>query len=80
MSSRVELSLSEFLLVFTVCLNPTDDLDIDAMDDDELADRNIFSDPESEWVRRSSLSDPTESDEQPESDQRMGNSYVTYAD
>ncbi|XP_060800813.1 uncharacterized protein LOC106132167 [Amyelois transitella] len=46
-----------------------DDLDLD----DELEDRNIFSDPESEWTgRRRSVSNSSESDaEQPESDQRL---------
>ncbi|XP_011555038.3 uncharacterized protein LOC105386219 [Plutella xylostella] len=54
-------------------VHDNEQLDIEAMDEeDELADRNIFSDPESEWVRRCSISSASESDgEQPESDQRL---------
>lgn len=51
-----------------------DDLDMEAMDEDALADRNIFSDPESEWNRRSPTS--SESDDQPEADRRTPPSYL----
>lgn len=48
-------------------------------EEDELADRNIFSDPESEWVRRCSISSASESDgEQPESDQRLATNLNNY--
>ncbi|XP_028173729.1 uncharacterized protein LOC114362496 [Ostrinia furnacalis] len=49
----------------------SDELDIQGLDDDDdLADRNIFSDPESEWAGRRTHSNTSESDgEQPESDQ-----------
>lgn len=51
---------------------------MDAMDDDALADRNIFSDPESEWTGRRSNSDSDA--EQPESDRRtsFNTAYITY--
>ncbi|KAI5630955.1 patatin-like phospholipase domain-containing protein [Phthorimaea operculella] len=61
-----------------------DDLDPDALDSDDLADRNIFSDPESEWLQRSTSNSDLECDEQPESERpdRPSNSYsyVTYAE
>ncbi|KAF9794024.1 hypothetical protein SFRURICE_015193 [Spodoptera frugiperda] len=47
-----------------------DDLDMEAMDDDALADRNIFSDPESEWNVRRSMSASDSDGDQPESDRR----------
>ncbi|XP_075972370.1 uncharacterized protein LOC142974102 [Anticarsia gemmatalis] len=54
-----------------------DELDMEAMDDDALADRNIFSDPESEWpprpphpARARSPATP-DSDEQPEADRQL---------
>lgn len=40
------------------------------MDDDALADRNIFSDPESEWNVRRSMSVSDSDEDQPESDRR----------
>ncbi|KAG6464243.1 hypothetical protein O3G_MSEX014377 [Manduca sexta] len=60
----------------------SDDLDMDAMDDDALADRNIFSDPESEWVNRQTESNSESEAEQPESDRKtsFNASYVTYAE
>ncbi|XP_022829085.1 protein Cep78 homolog [Spodoptera litura] len=48
-----------------------DDLDMEAMDDDALADRNIFSDPESEWNARRSMSASDSDGDQPESDRRV---------
>ncbi|XP_047023036.1 uncharacterized protein LOC124632295 [Helicoverpa zea] len=48
-----------------------DDLDMEAMDDDALADRNIFSDPESEWNMRRSISASDSDGDQPESDRRV---------
>lgn len=61
-------------------VHDNEQLDIEAMDEeDELADRNIFSDPESEWVRRCSISSASESDgEQPESDQRLATNLNNY--
>lgn len=47
-----------------------DDLDMQAMDDDALADRNIFSDPESDWNARRSCSASDSDGDQPESDRR----------
>ncbi|XP_047989430.1 1-acylglycerol-3-phosphate O-acyltransferase Pnpla3-like isoform X1 [Leguminivora glycinivorella] len=49
----------------------TDSLDVDGLDLDSesLADRNIFSDPESEW-RRHSLASSESDAEQPESDRQ----------
>ncbi|XP_068627563.1 uncharacterized protein [Battus philenor] len=47
-----------------------DELDVDNIDD-ELLDRNIFSDTESEWTRQRSFSDSDSNCEQPESDQRI---------
>ncbi|XP_053600600.1 uncharacterized protein LOC128669658 [Plodia interpunctella] len=44
-----------------------DDLDLE----DTLSDRNIFSDPESEWAGRRSSNSSESDDEQPESDQRL---------
>ncbi|KAG6464242.1 hypothetical protein O3G_MSEX014377 [Manduca sexta] len=63
-------------------LSGNDDLDMDAMDDDALADRNIFSDPESEWVNRQTESNSESEAEQPESDRKtsFNASYVTYAE
>lgn len=57
-----------------------DDLNLD--DDDELDDRNIFSDPESEWTGRHSPSSVESDGEQPESDQRYHQQIttITYAD
>ncbi|XP_037297526.1 uncharacterized protein LOC115452924 [Manduca sexta] len=52
-------------------LSGNDDLDMDAMDDDALADRNIFSDPESEWVNRQTESNSESEAEQPESDRKI---------
>ncbi|KAI8440581.1 hypothetical protein MSG28_001811 [Choristoneura fumiferana] len=46
--------------------------ELDGLDEDELGDRNLFSDPESEW-RRDSLTNSESDGEQPESDQRMPN-------
>ncbi|CAG9792206.1 unnamed protein product [Diatraea saccharalis] len=46
-----------------------DELDLDEMEDDELGDRNMFSDPESEWTERRSSVDSCEYDaRQPEED------------
>ncbi|KAJ0179585.1 hypothetical protein K1T71_005297 [Dendrolimus kikuchii] len=54
-----------------------DELDLDAVDDDALADRNIFSDPESEWNRGRPLCSSDSDGEQPESDRRVfSSSYV----
>ncbi|KAG6463719.1 hypothetical protein O3G_MSEX014045 [Manduca sexta] len=63
-------------------LSGNDDLDMDAMDDDALADRNIFSDPESEWMNRQTESNSESEAEQPESDRKtsFNASYVTYAE
>ncbi|XP_050362756.1 uncharacterized protein LOC126781764 [Nymphalis io] len=48
-----------------------DELEFDGADDD-LDDRNIFSDPESEWTRRQSYSNDSSSDgDQPESDRQL---------
>ncbi|XP_073967223.1 uncharacterized protein [Choristoneura fumiferana] len=44
--------------------------ELDGLDEDELGDRNLFSDPESEW-RRDSLTNSESDGEQPESDQRI---------
>ncbi|XP_049865606.1 1-acylglycerol-3-phosphate O-acyltransferase Pnpla3-like isoform X2 [Pectinophora gossypiella] len=56
-----------------------DEIDIDAIDEDELGDRNIFSDPESEWAQ-GSVSDP-ENDDVPESERPANASYnITYAE
>ncbi|KAJ2950409.1 hypothetical protein O0L34_g8651 [Tuta absoluta] len=61
-----------------------DELDPDALDSDDLADRNIFSDPESEWLQRSASNSDLECDDQPESERpdRPSNSYsyVTYSE
>ncbi|XP_059059486.1 uncharacterized protein LOC131852777 [Achroia grisella] len=50
-------------------MGDNDDLNLD--DDDALDDRNIFSDPESEWNGRLSPSSVESDGEQPESDQRL---------
>ncbi|CAG9563383.1 unnamed protein product [Danaus chrysippus] len=47
-----------------------DELDLDGVDDD-LEDRNIFSDPESEWTRRQSFSNSSSEGDQPESDRQL---------
>ncbi|GBP07533.1 hypothetical protein EVAR_4872_1 [Eumeta japonica] len=68
-------------------LMPEDDeIDMAAMDDDDLGDSNIFSDPESEWARRGSMASRRsleEDQQQPESDQifPISNVYsVTHPD
>ncbi|KAI8440588.1 hypothetical protein MSG28_001811 [Choristoneura fumiferana] len=53
--------------------------ELDGLDEDELGDRNLFSDPESEW-RRDSLTNSESDGEQPESDQRMPNPMVGKGD
>ncbi|KAI8440590.1 hypothetical protein MSG28_001811 [Choristoneura fumiferana] len=50
--------------------------ELDGLDEDELGDRNLFSDPESEW-RRDSLTNSESDGEQPESDQRMPNPFLS---
>ncbi|XP_050679899.1 1-acylglycerol-3-phosphate O-acyltransferase Pnpla3-like isoform X2 [Leptidea sinapis] len=53
--------------------------DLVAVDDDEidLEDRNIFSDPESEWIRKKSYSIGSSSDgDQPEADRPISFSYA----
>ncbi|CAH0721423.1 unnamed protein product, partial [Brenthis ino] len=60
-------------------LMPDDDLDIDNTED-EFDDRNLFSDPESEWTRRQSFSNDSCEGDQPESDRQPVNYIVTYAD
>lgn len=49
------------------------------MDDDNETERNIFSDPESEWVRRDSFNSTTDSDDlEPESDQKYALNTSVY--
>lgn len=55
-----------------------DELDLEGVDDD-LDDRNIFSDPESEWTRRLSSNDSFSDGDQPEAD-RQPNYIVTYSE
>ncbi|CAH2092395.1 unnamed protein product [Euphydryas editha] len=56
-----------------------DELDLEDAEDD-FDDRNIFSDPESEWTRRQTYSNDSSSDgDQPESD-RQPNYIVTYSE
>lgn len=64
------------MLVLSIDYSSTDELDLEAMDDDALADRNIFSDPESEWNRRSPATSESEGD-QPESDRRTPYNFTS---
>jgi hypothetical protein len=52
-------------LKFNTKTDVTDELDYEQMEEDEeLEDRNLFSDPESEWAARA------DSDDEPEADRR----------
>ncbi|KAL0839903.1 hypothetical protein ABMA28_016522 [Loxostege sticticalis] len=62
-------------------LADNDELDLQDLDDDDLADRNLFSDPESEWAGHRTESHSSQSDgEQPESDQQNQRNLLEHID